>query len=229
MGKEKIPELVEKGHKILLFSQWTKILDMLEYMIQGHLRYNTSRLDGQVAQQFRQDIIDHFNTCTPFIPANAEASSNDNNMIELDSSSEAEKDYEKNNGKKESNLVPNPEYTPIFLLSTGAGGVGINLTAADIVILHDVGWNPEIDRQAEDRTYRIGQTRNVHVYKLVTKDTVDEDIFKCGLRKTEYNQRLLERRKASGQAASDDEEDVKDEDEEKEEDVIQRIINEAIH
>jgi len=56
-----------------------------------------------------------------------------------------------------------------FLLSTRAGGQGLNLTGADTVILHDVDFNPQIDRQAEDRCHRLGQTKPVHVYRLVSK------------------------------------------------------------
>lgn len=60
---------------------------------------------------------------------------------------------------------------PVFLLSTKAGGLGINLTTADVVIMHDLDFNPENDRQAEDRCHRIGQTKTVFVYKLVTLET----------------------------------------------------------
>jgi SWI/SNF-related matrix-associated actin-dependent regulator 1 of chromatin subfamily A len=72
---------------------------------------------------------------------------------------------------------------PIFLLSTRAGGLGINLTAADTVILHDLDFNPENDRQAEDRCHRIGQMKDVTVYKLITEECVDENIFDMGERK----------------------------------------------
>ena len=63
------------------------------------------------------------------------------------------------------------EDIPVFLLSTKAGGLGINLTTADVVIMHDLDFNPENDRQAEDRCHRIGQTKTVFVYKLVTLET----------------------------------------------------------
>ena len=70
-----------------------------------------------------------------------------------------------------------------FLLSTRAGGMGINLTSADTVILHDLDFNPMVDRQAEDRCHRIGQTRPVTVYKMVSKGTVDEKIYSISERK----------------------------------------------
>ncbi len=80
---------------------------------------------------------------------------------------------------------------PVFLLSTKAGGLGINLTAADTVILHDLDFNPENDRQAEDRCHRIGQTRPVTIYKLVSSETVDEDIYDMGERKSQLRKAVL--------------------------------------
>ena len=64
----------------------------------------------------------------------------------------------------------------IFLLTTRAGGLGINLTTADIVVLYDSDWNPQADLQAMDRAHRLGQTRQVTVYRLITKGTIDERI-----------------------------------------------------
>ena len=64
----------------------------------------------------------------------------------------------------------------IFLLSTRAGGLGINLTAADTVVFYDHDWNPSNDAQAMDRAHRLGQTRQVTVYRLITKGTIDERI-----------------------------------------------------
>ena len=64
-----------------------------------------------------------------------------------------------------------------FLISTKAGGTGLNLTGADTVIFYDHDWNPANDRQAQDRAYRIGQTRNVTVYRLVSVGTIEEKII----------------------------------------------------
>ena len=64
----------------------------------------------------------------------------------------------------------------IFLLTTRAGGLGINLTTADVVVLYDSDWNPQADLQAMDRAHRLGQTRQVTVYRLITKGTIDERI-----------------------------------------------------
>ena len=79
----------------------------------------------------------------------------------------------------------------IFLLSTRAGGLGINLTGADAVVIHDVDFNPEIDRQAKDRAHRIGQTKPVDVYRLVAEGTVDRDILDLAARKRAVNERVM--------------------------------------
>lgn len=69
---------------------------------------------------------------------------------------------------------------PVFLLSTKAGGMGINLTAASVVIMFDQDFNPHNDKQAADRAYRIGQKRDVDIVKLVTKGTIEEDMLRLG-------------------------------------------------
>lgn len=65
----------------------------------------------------------------------------------------------------------------IFLLSTRAGGLGINLTSADTVVIYDSDWNPQMDLQAMDRAHRIGQTKQVNVYRLITKNSLEERII----------------------------------------------------
>lgn len=76
----------------------------------------------------------------------------------------------------------------IFLLSTRAGGLGINLTAADTVIFYDSDWNPTVDQQAMDRAHRLGQTKQVTVYRLITKGTIEERILQRAKQKDEVNQ-----------------------------------------
>jgi len=125
--REMLPALAKEGHHTLLFSQWTRILDLLEVLAQT-LGIPYLRLDGSTPVRARQHLINTFNA-----------------------------------GEH-----------PLFLLSTKAGGLGINLTRADVVIMHDLDFNPETDRQAIDRCHRFGQTREVTVYKLVVKETVDE-------------------------------------------------------
>jgi len=143
--RDLLPQLQAQGHRMLVFSQWTRLLDLLEVLMQD-IEFNYLRLDGTTPVKQRQELIDKFNGDTSI---------------------------------------------PVFLLSTKAGGLGINLTAADTVILHDLDFNPENDRQAEDRCHRIGQTKPVTVYKLLAEDCVDEDIFEMGERKSKLSKAVL--------------------------------------
>ena len=129
-----LPPLINEGHKVLIFSQFTTTLDLIgQYLT---LRsWPHSRIDGSVAQCDRQSQILAFNKSTT------------------------------KNG------------TNIFILSTRAGGQGINLAAADTVILFDSDWNPQQDLQAMDRAHRIGQTRNVIVYRFATRNTVEQKLL----------------------------------------------------
>ena len=85
-----------------------------------------------------------------------------------------------------------------FLLSTRAGGQGLNLTGADAVVIHDCDFNPQIDRQAEDRCHRLGQKKPVTVYRLVAEATVDERIVEVAEEKLHLDKRVLQRRKSDG-------------------------------
>jgi SNF2 family DNA or RNA helicase len=80
---------------------------------------------------------------------------------------------------------------PVFLISLKAGGTGLNLTAADTVIHFDPWWNPAVEEQATDRTHRIGQTKVVTAYKLITRDTVEEKILTLQNRKREIIQATI--------------------------------------
>lgn len=81
----------------------------------------------------------------------------------------------------------------VFVLTTRAGGLGVNLTAASIVVLLDSDWNPQMDLQAMDRAHRIGQTKDVYVYRLITKDTIEEKIIERQVMKLKYDFILLEK------------------------------------
>ena len=83
------------------------------------------------------------------------------------------------------------ENVQIFLISLKAGGTGLNLTAADYVIHYDPWWNPAVEMQATDRAYRIGQTRKVFAYKLISKDSVEEKIVKLQNKKRELVDSLI--------------------------------------
>ncbi|KAL2604874.1 hypothetical protein AAZV13_09G091200 [Glycine max] len=125
-------KLKSEGHRALIFTQMTKMLDILEAFINLY-GYTYMRLDGSTQPEERQTLMQRFNT--------------------------------------------NPKYF-LFILSTRSGGVGINLVGADTVIFYDSDWNPAMDQQAQDRCHRIGQTREVHIYRLISESTIEENILK---------------------------------------------------
>uniref|UniRef100_A0A1D1Z896 SWI/SNF-related matrix-associated actin-dependent regulator of chromatin subfamily A containing DEAD/H box 1 n=1 Tax=Anthurium amnicola TaxID=1678845 RepID=A0A1D1Z896_9ARAE len=141
-----LPSLRLAGHRVLIFSQWTSMLDILEWGLDV-IGVTYSRLDGSTQVTERQTIVDKFN--------------NDPSIFAC-------------------------------LLSTRAGGQGLNLIGADTVIIHDMDFNPQMDRQAEDRCHRIGQRKPVTVYRLVTKGTVDENIYEIARRKLILDAAVLE-------------------------------------
>ncbi|XP_058088358.1 protein PHOTOPERIOD-INDEPENDENT EARLY FLOWERING 1-like isoform X2 [Magnolia sinica] len=124
--------LKSEGHRALIFTQMTKMLDILEAFINLY-GYTYMRLDGSTQPEERQTLMQRFNT--------------------------------------------NPKFF-LFILSTRSGGVGINLVGADTVIFYDSDWNPAMDQQAQDRCHRIGQTREVHIYRLISESTIEENILK---------------------------------------------------
>lgn len=77
-----------------------------------------------------------------------------------------------------------------FISSTRCGGIGINLTAANSVIFYDTDWNPAMDLQAQDRCHRIGQTRTVHIYRLISEQTVEENIYKKSVFKRDLEAKI---------------------------------------
>ncbi len=89
------------------------------------------------------------------------------------------------------NFETNPEIK-LFLISLKTGGTGLNLTAADTVILYDPWWNPMVENQAIDRTHRIGQTHKVQVFRLITKGTVEEKILQLQQNKRELFETVIE-------------------------------------
>ncbi len=125
---ELLPEMIEEGRRILLFSQFTRMLGLIETELQGRgIAY--TKLTGQTRR--RDEAIARF---------------------------------------QEGGV-------PVFLISLKAGGVGLNLTAADTVIHYDPWWNPAVENQATDRAHRIGQDKAVFVYKLITEETVEDKIM----------------------------------------------------
>ncbi|GAA5973715.1 hypothetical protein JCM11641_005094 [Rhodosporidiobolus odoratus] len=146
---QKLDELLREckagGHRALIFTQMTKVLDILEEFLsfQGH-RY--LRLDGSTKIEQRQVITERFN-------------SNDKILC--------------------------------FISSTRAGGLGINLQGADTVIFYDSDWNPALDRQCQDRAHRIGQTREVRIWRFVTEHTIEENMLKKANQKRKLDEMVI--------------------------------------
>uniref|UniRef100_A0A803KL40 Proliferation-associated SNF2-like protein n=2 Tax=Xenopus tropicalis TaxID=8364 RepID=A0A803KL40_XENTR len=147
-----LPEMKKRGHKVLIFSQMTMMLDILmDYCY--YKKFNFCRLDGSMSYSDREENMRKFNT--------------------------------------------EPDVF-IFLVSTRAGGLGINLTAADTVIIYDSDWNPQADLQAQDRCHRIGQTRPVVVYRLVTANTIDQKIVERAAAKRKLEKLVIHKNKFKG-------------------------------
>ncbi|CAN6829241.1 unnamed protein product [Brassica oleracea] len=133
------------NHRVLLFAQMTKMLNILEdYM--NYRKYKYLRLDGSSTIMDRRDMV---------------------------------RDFQQRND------------IFVFLLSTRAGGLGINLTAADTVIFYESDWNPTLDLQAMDRAHRLGQTKDVTVYRLICKETVEEKILHRASQKNTVQQLVM--------------------------------------
>ncbi|KAK8808561.1 hypothetical protein WA158_008462 [Blastocystis sp. Blastoise] len=146
-----LPSFIQNKEKVLLFSQWVKILDILQFILTYH-GYSTLRIDGQTPVGDRQIIVDDFNQ---------------------------------------------KEQYNILLMTTRSGGQGLNLTAANRSILFDVDFNPYVDKQAEDRLHRIGQEKEVYIYKMITKESVDETIYNISTKKENLEGFLLSEEKSS--------------------------------
>lgn len=141
---EVLHKVIERKEKVLVFSLFTQMLDILEKVL-SFSNITFLRLDGQTSVDTRQDIIDRF--------------------------------YE-------------DQTIPVFLLSTKAGGFGINLVAANNVVIFDQSFNPHDDKQAEDRAHRVGQTNEVMVTKLISEDTIDENILMLAENKLQLDQSI---------------------------------------
>lgn len=147
-----LPKLKATGHKVLIFSQFTTVLDILEdvFTMRGH---TYCRIDGSTPFADRRDAMDSFN--------------------------------------KNKDMFA-------FLLSTRAGGLGINLVSGDTVIIYDSDWNPQADLQAQDRCHRIGQKNTVMVYRLVTAGTIDQRILERAEAKRTLEKLVIHRGKFKG-------------------------------
>ncbi|XP_036148623.1 chromodomain-helicase-DNA-binding protein 1 isoform X3 [Monomorium pharaonis] len=150
--------LRDTGHRVLIFSQMVKMLDILgEYLQRRHFPFQ--RLDGSIKGELRKQALDHFNA-------------------------EGSQDF-------------------CFLLSTRAGGLGINLATADTVIIFDSDWNPQNDLQAQARAHRIGQKNKVNIYRLVTKGSVEEEIVERAKQKMVLDHLVIQRMDTTGRTVLD--------------------------
>lgn len=131
-----LTELFAQGHKVLLFSQFTTMLDIIEDWARELKGWDLCRIDGSTSMEERREEVQRF----------------------------------QNGGD-------GPDAPKLFILSTRAGGLGLNLTAADTVIFYDQDWNPQMDLQAQDRAHRIGQTKPVLIFRLVTAHTIENRIM----------------------------------------------------
>ncbi|KDR72000.1 hypothetical protein GALMADRAFT_253304 [Galerina marginata CBS 339.88] len=142
-----LSSMKEKGSRVLIFSQMSRVLDILEdYCLFRQYKY--CRIDGSTAHEDRIAAID---------------------------------DYNKPGSEKF-----------IFLLTTRAGGLGINLTTADVVVLYDSDWNPQADLQAMDRAHRIGQTKQVYVFRFITEGSVEERMLERAAQKLRLDQLVIQ-------------------------------------
>ena len=150
--------LKETGHRVLIFSQMVRMLDILaEYLTKRHFSFQ--RLDGSIKGEIRKQALDHFNA-------------------------EGSQDF-------------------CFLLSTRAGGLGINLATADTVIIFDSDWNPQNDLQAQARAHRIGQKNQVNIYRLVTARSVEEEIVERAKQKMVLDHLVIQRMDTTGRTVLD--------------------------
>ncbi|KAK9340080.1 SNF2 family N-terminal domain-containing protein [Lipomyces starkeyi] len=158
-----LKRLRAQGSRVLIFSQMSRVLDILEdYCL--FREYEYCRIDGSTAHEDRIAAIDEYNK-------------------------------------------PGSEKF-IFLLTTRAGGLGINLTTADTVVLYDSDWNPQADLQAMDRAHRIGQTKQVVVFRFVTENAIEEKVLERAAQKLRLDQLVIQQGRSQSQtknAASKDE------------------------
>ncbi|XP_033845032.1 chromodomain-helicase-DNA-binding protein 1 [Periophthalmus magnuspinnatus] len=145
--------LKERGHRVLIFSQMVRMLDILADYLRSR-QFLFQRLDGSIKGEMRKQALDHFNA-------------------------EGSEDF-------------------CFLLSTRAGGLGINLASADTVVIFDSDWNPQNDLQAQARAHRIGQKRQVNIYRLVTKGSVEEEIIERAKKKMVLDHLVIQRMDTTG-------------------------------
>ncbi|EGR29252.1 snf2 family n-terminal domain protein [Ichthyophthirius multifiliis] len=141
-----LKKLKQKGDKVLIFTQMSKMLDIFENVL-NLFNFTYVRLDGSTKIENRQKVVERFNGDPKIF---------------------------------------------CFISSTRSGGIGINLTGANAVVFYDTDWNPAMDKQAQDRCHRIGQTRNVSIYRLISEYTIEENILLKSLQKRKLDEYIME-------------------------------------
>lgn len=140
-----LPLWKEQGHRVLIFSQWKKMLDLIQQLLISQ-NISFSRMDGNTNVASRQQLVDRFNKDTSIF---------------------------------------------VMLLTTKTGGVGLNLTGANRIILYDPDWNPQSDAQARERAWRFGQRSSVTVYRFITAGTIEEKMYHRQIFKTALTNQVL--------------------------------------
>ena len=140
-----VKEIIENGHKILLFTSYKTALDIVNKEFTNN-NISTYVIDGSVSSKKRMELVNKFNE----------------------------------------------DNTNVFLITLKAGGTGLNLTSADVVIHLDLWWNPQVENQATDRAHRIGQKNTVEVIKLICKGTIEERILELQNKKKILSDKLIE-------------------------------------
>ncbi|KAJ9527500.1 hypothetical protein QJQ45_025767 [Haematococcus lacustris] len=181
-----LKRLKQTGHRVLIFSQMVRVLDIIsDYMrLRG---FQHQRLDGSTPAAARHTAMEHFNS-----PAAAEA---------IAAAAAAAAKEEPAPLRHAEQVKDSTDFA--FLLSTRAGGLGINLATADTVVIFDSDWNPQNDLQAMSRAHRIGQTETVNIYRFVTSGSVEEDILERAKRKMVLNHLVIQRMDTSGRTVLD--------------------------
>ncbi|KAI2497754.1 hypothetical protein MHU86_16749 [Fragilaria crotonensis] len=141
-----LPLWKKQGHRVLIFCQWTKMLNILQRFVMAN-GWKFGRMDGKTSVSSRQTLVDAFNEDESYF---------------------------------------------ILLMTTRTGGVGVNLTGANRVIIYDPDWNPQTDSQARARSHRFGQTKPVTIYRLITAGTIEEKIYHRQIFKTALTNRVLQ-------------------------------------
>ncbi|EKX33876.1 hypothetical protein GUITHDRAFT_45412, partial [Guillardia theta CCMP2712] len=158
-----LPKLRTEHHRVLIFSQFIRVLDMLEKYMRAK-EFPFERIDGRIRGNMRQSAIDRYNE--------------------------------------------QGDHRFVFLICTKAGGMGINLTTADTVIIFDSDWNPQNDLQAQARCHRIGQTREVKIYRLITVKTYERRMLERASQKQGLEQAVITGKQGTKKTSKEDKKEL---------------------